>query len=170
MSEADTSHTSTNEKQPWSGDTMAYLMLRIFIGLRLIMSGLDKFKLSNDVIDERGGVSRVRWDELYRIEHLQAKAETIVGVVPKFGGIDATVAKWYALSLGPLMICVGAALLIGFFNRLSLFAAGMIFISLSFGLMSIGDESTVNRLGLYVALVALAFHYVKSNKLALTKW
>lgn len=149
---------------------MAYLMLRVFIGLRLVTSGLDKFKLSNSVIDERGGVSRVRWDELYRIEHLQAKAGQIIGAVPKFGGLDSRLAEWYLYALAPLMIAVGLSLLIGFLNRLSLFAAGMIFISLSFGLMTIGEEETVYRLGVYVALVALAFHYVKSNRLALTKW
>ncbi|MGK0187458.1 MAG: thiosulfate dehydrogenase [quinone] large subunit [Verrucomicrobiales bacterium] len=170
MSEADTSKTTPSEKQPWSGDTMAYLMLRVFIGLRLVMSGLDKFKISNNVIDERGGVSRVRLDELYRFEHLQAKADKIIGAVPKFGGIDSTLAELYLKSLAPLMICVGVSILIGFLNRLSLFAGGMIFISLSFGLMSIGEEETVYRLGVYVALIALAFHYVKANKLALTKW
>ncbi|MCB1096582.1 MAG: hypothetical protein R3F19_20415 [Verrucomicrobiales bacterium] len=170
MSDADTSQTTPSEKQPWSGDSMAYLMLRTFIGLRLVMSGLDKFKLSNNVIDERGGVSRVRWSELYRFEHLNAKADKIIGAVPKFGGINADLAELYLKVLAPLMICVGVSLLIGFFNRLSLFAAGMIFISLSFGLMSIGEEETVYRLGVYVALVALAFHYVKANKLGITKW
>jgi thiosulfate dehydrogenase (quinone) large subunit len=154
MSEADTSQTTPSEKQPWSGDTMAYLLLRTFLGLRLVTSG----------------ISRVRLSELYRFEHLEAKADKIIGAVPKFGGIAPELAELYLKVLAPLMICVGLSLLIGFFNRLSLFAAGMIFISLSFGLMTIGEEETVYRLGVYVALVALAFHYVKANKLGITKW
>ena len=169
MSDADNNQSSI-EKQPWSGDTMAYLMLRLFIGTRLVMSGLDKFKLSNDVIHERGGVSGVRWSELYNPAHLMEKADKLVGVVPKFGGMDAGLAKWYAISLGPLMITVGIAILIGFLNRLSLFAGGMIFMSLSFGLMSIGEEEAVYRLGVYIGLIAAAFHFVKANRLALTKW
>ena len=149
---------------------MAYLVLRIFIGLRLVMSGLEKFKIDNTIIAQRGGLGRVQWDELYRFEHLQAKASKIIGTVPKFGGIHEDLATYYVMALAPMMIGVGLALLIGFLNRLSLFAAGLIWISLSFGLMSIGEEEYVYRIGVYIALVALAFHYVKHNRLCLTKW
>ena len=170
MTDADPSQTLEYKKQPWSGETMAYLMLRIWIGLRLVMSGLEKFRISNSWIDEQGGAKYVRLNEFWHWDHLEKKAAMIVGGIPKYGGLSQKLAEFYALALGPLMIGVGLALLIGFFNRLSLFAAGMIFISLSVGLMMIGADDGIYKLGVHVALVALAFHFVAHNRLALTKW
>jgi len=149
---------------------MAYLMLRCWIGLRLVMSGLDKFKISNDWIDEQGGAAYVRLNEFWHIDHLKAKAALIVGDIPKYGGMRLDFAEYYAICLGPVMIGVGVALLLGFLNRLSLFAAGMIFVSLTGGLMMIGADDGIFKLGVHVALVALAFHFVAHNRLALTKW
>jgi thiosulfate dehydrogenase [quinone] large subunit len=60
-------------------------------------------------------------------------------------------------------------LLIGLSTRLSLFVQGVIYIALTVGLILIHQDDGISRLGIHIALVALALMLLKHNKFALLK-
>ena len=71
--------------------------------------------------------------------------------------------------LGFIMIATGVMILLGFLNRLALFIGGLVFVSLSVGMILLPDESQVVGLGFYVAMFVAALALVKHNRLAITR-
>jgi len=71
--------------------------------------------------------------------------------------------------LGPAFILSGIMLLLGLGTRLSLFVQGLIYVSLTVGLILIGRDDGISWLGIHVALVAFALILARHNKLALLK-
>ena len=79
--------------------------------------------------------------------------------------------KIYDAILGPSFILLGLALLVGFATRYTLFAMGLLYTSLTFGLILINENSGVAWLAIHIALIALMLFYSKYNKFELTsRW
>lgn len=131
--------------------TCAFLLLRLFLGLRTFLAGLDKF--------ETGGKYSL---EIYST-NMGRMATGITGA--SFLPLWAT--KTFALSLGYLMLVTGAALLFGIKTRYTLFAIGLIYVGLSFGLMAVQESGGVADLAIHIGLIAGALALVRHNRLAL---
>jgi len=71
--------------------------------------------------------------------------------------------------LGPALIITGLMLLLGLGTRLSLFAQGLIYTTLTVGLILIRQDDGISWLGIHIALVAFALALAKHNKFALLK-
>jgi thiosulfate dehydrogenase [quinone] large subunit len=161
------------------GATLGVLTLRLWLAVRAILTGLEKYAGTST------SVSPV----------------TIDGAVNSYGLTDATSAKFYSFAnyhgvpkplydkflaeplipdwglkiydqiLGPALIALGIALLVGFATRFTLFAMGLLYTSLTVGLILINENSGVAWLAIHIALIALMLFQVKHNKLELTgKW
>jgi thiosulfate dehydrogenase [quinone] large subunit len=79
--------------------------------------------------------------------------------------------KLYDVILGPSLILLGVALLVGFATRFTLFAMGLLYASLTFGLILINENSGVAWLGIHIIIVALMLVYSKYNKFEITgRW
>ncbi len=141
------------EKIPFSELTLAYWVLRLWIGLRLVLAGLDKFKGSDG----------------YTMANYTDKMGKIAGMITQNTFLPDWATKSWAMPLPFLLIAVGALILIGFLNRLALLGAGLLFVGLSFGLMLLPDED-VFMLGIHVGLVAGALALVRHNKIYITRW
>jgi uncharacterized membrane protein YphA (DoxX/SURF4 family) len=140
------SNDSTTNRCDWA---YAHLILRLWVGLRLFWAGLDKMR-------EKGGTG-------FGVEWIEKSMKPIVdnmeqyAFLPKFSiGIYGTVLPW-------ALLIVGAWAILGFATRLSLFAAGMLFVSLSVGLMALPDDNQVVMRGVEVALTALALMTAGAN-------
>ncbi|CAN5207527.1 hypothetical protein BH23VER1_BH23VER1_10190 [soil metagenome] len=144
----------TREKVPFSELTLAYWSLRLWIGLRLFLAGVDKFKGPDG----------------YRMEYYGPKMNAIGGTITEHSFLPSWATQAFALPLGFALMIVGAMVLLGLFNRLSLFVGGLLFIGLAFGLMLLPDDEGSLYLGLHVGLVAAALALVRHNKLAITRW
>lgn len=128
--------------------THAFLLLRLFLGLRTLLAGLEKF--------ESGGV----YSLANYTKTMGKMAEGITGA--SFLPLWAT--RAFALPLGYVLIALGAALLLGLKPRTTLLVTGLVYTGLAFGLMVVQEGEGVAWLGLHVGLIAGALVLVRSSR------
>ena len=158
--------------------TLAFWVLRAWLGIRALLTGIEKFGAYKTVqkpsIDPTTGLAdpnlvidvKVKFYSLANYSGIPASLKT------KFA--NEALLPQFALTafdrmLGPVLIATGLMLLLGIGTRLSLFLQGLIYVSLTVGLILIKQDDGVSWLGIHVALVAFALVLAKHNKLTLTK-
>jgi len=129
----------------------AFLLLRLFLALRALMSCLEKF--------ESGGT----YSFANYYTNMTRMATGITGA--SFLPLWAT--KAFALPLGYILGVLGVATLLGLKTRLTLVATGLLYTALAFGLMAVQQGDGVAWLGVYVGLVVAALTLVRYNRFAL---
>jgi len=77
--------------------------------------------------------------------------------------------KIFYASLGPALLLLGLALILGIATRISLFLTGLLYTSLTLGLILIGQDQGVSWLAIHIGLVALALSLVDHNRFAVTR-
>ncbi|MGA2693190.1 MAG: hypothetical protein ABSF76_12570, partial [Opitutaceae bacterium] len=70
--------------------------------------------------------------------------------------------------LGWALIALGIGVLLGIFTRASLFLMGLLYVSLTFGLILIKQDAGVSWLAIHVAMIAVALSLCRHNRFALT--
>lgn len=133
--------------------TYAFLVLRLFLGLRALLAGLEKF-------ESKGAYSFTGYSE-----NMTRMATGITGA--SFLPLWST--KFFALTIGYVLVALGVTLLLGIKTRFSLFLMGLVYVGLSFGLMAVQEGEGVAWLGMHVGLVAGALVLVQHNRLALVR-
>jgi thiosulfate dehydrogenase [quinone] large subunit len=131
--------------------TAAFLLLRLFLGLRALLAGIEKWE---------GGGS-YSFGNYY--QNMTRMATGITGA--SFMPLWAT--KPFALSLGYILVVLGVLILLGVKQRMTLFVMGLVYVGLSFGLMAVQEAEGVAWLGVHVALVAAALLLARHNRYAL---
>ena len=77
----------------------------------------------------------------------------------------------YNVVLGPALIILGITLFLGIATRFSLFLMGLIYTSLTFGLILIKQDAGIAWLGVHIIMIVMALALAKYNKFAiLKKW
>jgi thiosulfate dehydrogenase [quinone] large subunit len=159
--------------------TFAFLALRLWLGVRALFVGIEKFGAYKSVamIDPTTGQP----DASGVMVNVNVKSYALAN----YAGIPASMASKFAHEpllpkfllvafdrmLGPAFILTGIMLLIGLGTRLSLVAQGLLFIALTVGLVLINQDDGVAWLGIHIGLVAAAFLLVQHNRFAvLKKW
>ena len=125
----------------WRSRDWAFLLLQIFLGLRFLAAGLGKFNGPN-------GLS---------FQHFYSQ------VMPALSQpfLEKTILPAWTvqLFLGTLPygeILLGAGILVAGKNRGPLVLAGLLYISLAFGQMLIGGQTTVADIAIHLGLVVAA--------------
>jgi len=186
--EIDKGHT-TNLDEPAAASsriahwdyTFAFWALRLWLGVRALFVGIQKFAAYKSVamplIDPSTGqpdASGVMVNVTLKSYTLANYAGIPVGLRDKFA--HEPLFPKFALTLfdrmlGPAFILTGIMLLIGLGTRLSLLAQGLLFIALTVGLVLIDSNDGVAYLGIHIGLVAAAFLLARHNRFAvLMKW
>jgi len=159
--------------------SLAFLILRIWLGLRALLAGVEKFgaykTVQQPLLDPTTGqpdASGALVDVKLKFYSLANYSGIPAGLKTKFAS-EALLPN-FALTafdklLGPALIIAGVMLLIGLGTRASLMLQGLIYIALSVGLILINQPDGIAWLGIHVALVAFALVLAKHNKLALLK-
>jgi thiosulfate dehydrogenase [quinone] large subunit len=168
------------QKTAWDF-TFAFLALRLWLGVRALFVGIQKYATYKSVamplIDPSTGQpdsSGVMVNVSVKSYSLANYAGIPTGLSDKFGH-DPLFPK-FALTLfdrmlGPAFILTGIMLIIGLGTRLSLLIQGLLFIALTIGLVLIDANDGVAYLGIHIALIAGAFLLVQHNRFAvLKKW
>jgi thiosulfate dehydrogenase [quinone] large subunit len=145
------SETSSSTPATRCEYTYAFLIIRLWLGLRALLAGLEKY-------ESKGTYS---FENYYN--NMKRMAAGITGA--SFMPLWAT--KLFAVSIGYVLIALGVALLLGIKTRCSLFLMGLTYVALSFGLMAVQESDGVAWLGMHVALVAGGLVLVQHNRLAL---
>lgn len=159
------------------GLILSSLLLRIWLGMRSIQTGIEKFAGTHDI----------------------DKAVTIDGAPNAYGLTDTVAGKSYALShyhgvpaplyekfseeplipswglglydalLGPALLILGLTVLLGIATRLSLFAMGLLYTSLTFGLILIKQDAGIAWLGVHIIMIVMALGLAKYDRIAVMK-
>ncbi len=139
--------------------SLAMLMLRAWIGLRMLAAGIVKFK----VIEPDGSMS-ISLLNYYGDPEKPGTGWIAHAYKPfyEYGGLPEPMAKLYTGSLGWLMLVGGFMIFFGITNRLALVFGAAVMLSLSFGLFTLDDSQEIGyiapQFGLFVAAIALAKH------------
>ncbi|MGA2538623.1 MAG: hypothetical protein ABSF53_21625 [Terracidiphilus sp.] len=161
--------------------TFAFLALRLWLGVRALFVGIEKFgayrSVAQPLIDPSTGqpdASGVMVNVNIKSYALANYAGIPAALRDKFSH-DPLFPKFALVAfdrmLGPAFIITGIMLLIGLGTRLSLLAQALLFIALTFGLVLIDQSDGVAYLGIHIGLVAGAFLLARYNRFAvLTRW
>jgi thiosulfate dehydrogenase (quinone) large subunit len=158
--------------------TLAFLVLRGWLGLRALLAGVEKYgaykSVQVPVLDEHGqpDPGGAVLDMKVKFYSLANYTGVPTGLKTKFA--NEALLPGFALNifdkcLGPALIAAGVMLLIGLGTRVSLMLQGLIYISLSVGLILINQPDGISFLGTHIALVAGALVLAKHNKFTLCK-
>lgn len=178
----DSNDTKTTSCQKCSWDyTFAFLALRLWLGVRALFIGIEKFAAYKSVamplIDPATGqpdASGVMVNESIKSYAWANYAGMAASMRDKFAH-EPLIPKFMLVPfdrmLGPVFILSGIMLLIGLGTRLSLVAQALIYIALTVGLVLIDSNDGVAFLGIHIGLVSAAFLLAQHNRfVVLKKW
>ncbi|MEI7799895.1 MAG: hypothetical protein WCI28_06870 [Opitutaceae bacterium] len=156
----------------------AFLLLRLWLGLRAVITGVEKFagKISEQkpLLDEFGqpdinGAMVAVDHKVYALKYYQGIPTALQAKFAAEPLLPAFLLKPYGAALGYALIIAGVLLLLGIATRTSLLVHGLIYLSLSFGLILINESAGVAWLAIHLLLVVAALGLASNNRFALTK-
>jgi thiosulfate dehydrogenase [quinone] large subunit len=147
MTETPASPSSTIVRAEY---TAAFLLLRLFLGLRTLMAGLEKFEANRTFSTANYSENMTR----------MATGISNNSVIPLWA------AKAFALPLGYLLTILGLAILLGVKSRATLFITGLLYVGLGFGLMAVQEGEGVAWIGMQVLMFAVALALVRNDRFA----
>lgn len=148
MTETPASYSSTTSRSEY---TAAFLILRLFLGLRTLMAGLEKFEANKS----------------YTTANYAENMNRMATGISNNSVIPMWAAKAFALPLGYILVILGVAILLGLKTRAALFLTGLVYVGLSFGLMAVQEGEGVAWLAVQVLMFSIALVYVRHNRFAL---
>jgi len=160
--------------EDWSDKTNAFIILRLWLGVRALFTGLDKFagvEISKvPLLDEfgepdiSGAMVEVK-NTVYGFEHYKAVADSLHDAFVREPFLPQFMLTPYYAVLGYALVILGVTVLLGICTRVSLFLMGLLYVSLSFGLILIGQDAGIAWLGVHIIMVAMALSMAKYNRL-----
>jgi len=140
-----------------SGLAFAALFLRVYVGMRLLTAGLDKWKTQITVDADGNPLDAADWYWTYDLFNKEVYNENmgrVTSSMNQYSALPENMIEMYSSTLGWMLLIVGAWVLIGLASRASLVAAGGVFLSLMFGLATIGNEQALAFRGIEIGLIA----------------
>lgn len=168
-------------QQPKLALTYGSFLLRLWLAMRAIQTGLEKYAgtstsdqpVTVDGAPNEYGLTAATSTKEYALSHYHGVPQALYEKFAKEPLMTATSLKIYDIVLGPALIILGVTILLGLAYRTSLFALGLLYISLTWGLILLGDMGTpgVAWLGIHMILIVMALVLADHNRLAiLKKW
>lgn len=159
------------------GSILGFLTLRLWLAVRAIMTGIEKFagsKASDVAVTIDGavndyGLTASESDKVYSFANYHGVPESLYNKFLAEPLIPDAALKVYDLALGPLLILLGLTLLLGIATRISLFAMGVLYVSLTVGLILLKQDPGIAWLGIHIIMIAMALFYVRHNRFGLMK-
>lgn len=155
------------------------LLLRIWLAVRCIQTGVEKFAgtaLSDQPVTIDGaanpqGLAASSSAKEYALSHYHGVP---AGLMKKFEA-EPLMMKFalplYDKILGPVLLLLGITILLGIASRTSLFLLGLVYISLTWGLILIKQDDGISWLGIHMILIVLALALSEHNRFTiLKKW
>lgn len=171
--------TESSDPQQTLAFTFAALLCRIWLAVRALQTGFEKYAgitVSGEAVKLDGTPNAVG---LETTEAAKAYAMSNYHGVPKalyekFEGEPLMMGfglKIYDAVLGPVLIILGITILTGIASRLSLMALGLLYISLTWGLILIKQDAGVAWLAAHMIIIVLALMLHQHNRFCvLKKW
>jgi thiosulfate dehydrogenase [quinone] large subunit len=161
------------------GLTLGMLTLRIWLGFRAIQTGIEKYAGTTsddkDVLIDGApnayGLTETATGKVYALSNYNGVPAPLY---EKFSN-EPLIPSWglnlFDTILGPALIILGLTILLGIAQRISLFAMGLVYTSLTFGLILIKQDAGIAWLGVHIIMIVMALALTKHNRFAvLKKW
>ncbi len=162
----------------FNGRTLAFLSLRLWLGLRALITGVEKFSAritiqepllgADGKADPSGAIIEIE-RKVYGLSHYNALPDSLRTKFAEEPLLPAFLMSPFCAVLGPALIILGLFLLVGVASRFALFAMGVLYTVLTVGLMLIGQDAGVSWLAIHVGLVALALSLADANRYTVTR-
>lgn len=165
-----------------TGDfTAAFLVLRLWLGVRAILAGIEKFGAYRTIqkpfvdpvtgmVDPSGAMVEVK-QKFYALTNYSSVPQSLQDKFSTEPMLPHALTTPFYGVLGWGLLALGIMLLIGVGTRISLFLQGILYTALTVGLILIKQEDGVAWLGIHIALVAFALTLAKYNRFTLSrKW
>jgi thiosulfate dehydrogenase [quinone] large subunit len=153
---AENQDTSTPCCSSW-GFAFAHLISRLWVAERLFMAGVDKFRKGSG------------WDHAtFNMDNYHEKSAQIASLMSSNSFLPEQACTAFANGIGYVLLGVGAWVAIGLFTEFSLFLAGVVLLSLGFGLSALPDDLEVTSnigIGILIVVAALATTRAKTFSL-----
>ena len=160
------------------GYTLGILLLRLWLAARAFQTGIEKFAGSGKPVD-----STVLVDGAPNTYGLTESTASKVYAISNYKGVPAPLydkfiseplipefaLNIYNFVLGPALIILGLTLFLGIATRFTLFLMGLIYTSLTFGLILIKQDAGIAWLGIHIVMVVMALALANYNKLVIMK-
>ncbi|HUG11389.1 MAG TPA: hypothetical protein VMM36_10260 [Opitutaceae bacterium] len=160
--------------------TFAFWTLRLWLGLRALFAGLEKYSGKSTetvpLLDEFGspdisGAMVALDKKVYGLSHYHALPQSLATELAAEPLIPGWALSAYSAVLGPVLILLGLALLAGFATRTTLFVMGLVYTSLTIGLILLKQDAGIAWLAIHVLMIVAALRLVEHNRLSiLSKW
>jgi len=171
--------STPNSTSIMNGQTLAFLVLRGWLGIRALVAGVDKYsesvKVQKPLMDPVTGMQDPSGalvdvvQKVYGLGRYHAVPQILQDKFALEPLLPSVLLKPFYAVLGPALIILGVTLLLGIFTRISLFLQGILYIVLTIGLMLINQNDGATFLGIHIVLVAMALVLVDNNRFALLK-
>lgn len=174
----------TNEHTPCPVGTRLGLiyaswLLRLWLAVRAIQTGFEKYAgirssdqpLTVDGVPNEEGLSAITSAKAYAFENYHGVPAALMKRFEAEPLVLKPALVLYDKILGPALIILGITLLLGLAYRTSLFLLGIIYISLTWGLILLKQDDGVSWLGIHMIIVAAALVLADHNRFSiLKKW
>ena len=171
-----------NEKQkPNMALVYGSLLARLWLAVRAIQTGIEKYagiSVATKPVNIAGqpndyGLVAATPVKEYGFSHYHGVPQALYKKFEAEPLMTDFALKIYDAILGPALILLGLSILVGFAYRSSLMLLGLLYISLTWGLILIKQDAGVAWLGVHMILVVMALMLAEHNRLSvpvLKKW
>jgi thiosulfate dehydrogenase [quinone] large subunit len=155
----------------------ASILLRLWLALRALQTGVEKYagsKSSDQAVTIDGaansyGLTASASVKQYALENYHGVPQALMEKFKAEPLMADFALKFYDRALGPLLIVLGVTILLGIASRVSLLLLGLLYISLTWGLILIKQDEGVAWLGVHMILVVMALVLAEHNRFTLLK-
>lgn len=159
--------------------TYGSLLLRLWLAVRAIQTGVEKFagnKAADQIVSVDGapneyGLTAAGSVKQYALANYHGVPEALMKKFEAEPLMLKFALPLYDKILGPTLLILGLTILLGIASRTSLFLLGLLYISLTWGLILIKQDEGVSWLGVHMILIVMALMLAGHNRFAiLKKW
>lgn len=164
---------------PDLGYSLAFLVLRGWIGIRAVVTGIEKYAATMSIqkplvdpttgMEDPSGAMVEVLQKYYSATNYHAVPTSLKNKFDLEPLLPSLMTKPFYAVLGPLLVILGVTTLLGIGTRISLFAQGLLYIMLTVGLILINQNDGVAWLGIHVGLIAMALTLAKHDRLCVCK-
>tara|TARA_A100001015_G_C15028610_1_gene731877 strand:- start:741 stop:1262 length:522 start_codon:yes stop_codon:yes gene_type:complete len=169
----------TDSPQNELGCILATLLVRVWLAMRAIQTGLEKYagsKVAGSEVMIDGspntyGLTEQTATKVYALANYQGIPDSLYKKLAQEPFIPIWALDLFSTLLGPAFLLLGLALLLGITSRLALFGMGLLYSALTFGLILINQSDGIAWLAIHIMIVVAALLLAKYNRLMiLKKW
>ncbi len=171
----------TNSTKPQSNLSLIFasILLRLWLGIRAFQTGIEKYagiRMSTQPAEIDGvpydpDMTVEAGSKVYSLANYHGVPEAMKTKFAEEPLMMGWALNIYDAVLGPALILLGITIILGVASRISLFLLGLLYISLTWGLILIKQDAGVAWLGIHLIMIVMALNWSEHNRFCiLKKW